>query len=438
LAAALVCAEAIGPVVFAGWDADGEPVGRPWPTPWIQITAANEDQTANVWRALLPMIRQGPLYDEIPDAGETRINVPGGGLIEPVTASFGARLGQRITCAVQDETHSWKPNNGGVKLADTQRRNLSGTGGRAIETTNAWDPADRSTAQLTEEAKQDDVHRDHVLAPASLSFSNKSERRKILRIVYGDSNISRGGWVDLDRIDAEAAELMTRDPQQAEQFYGNRPTPGAKQFIAADVWAGLARDLALVDGDDIALGFDGSINEDSTALVACRISDGLLVPVHIWNKPAGEDGIDWEVDPDEVGQLVDDCFRRFRVALMYADPHEWRSEVGKWSTKHGDGKHERVREFPTNSLTRIGPAVGQFRSDAMRATLIHNGDRVLAEHIANARTSKRGNWTVITKETEKSPKKMDGAMGAVIAYQARNDAIELGLVGRRTYYAYTA
>src|SRR5690349_12871538 len=38
--AAFICAEAHpeAPVLFDGWDASGEPVGRPWPTPHIQVT----------------------------------------------------------------------------------------------------------------------------------------------------------------------------------------------------------------------------------------------------------------------------------------------------------------------------------------------------------------------------------------------------------------
>jgi hypothetical protein len=87
-AAAMVCAEAAGPVLFDGWDAKGEPVGRPWATPHIQVTACSEEQTDNTWRALQPMIELGPLAaDFIPDTGLTRVNLPGGGLIEPVTAS---------------------------------------------------------------------------------------------------------------------------------------------------------------------------------------------------------------------------------------------------------------------------------------------------------------------------------------------------------------
>jgi hypothetical protein len=70
LVAAICCAEAAGPVLFDGWDAKGEPVGRPWATPHIQVTAGSEDQTANTWRALQPMIELGPLGDSfIPTPG---------------------------------------------------------------------------------------------------------------------------------------------------------------------------------------------------------------------------------------------------------------------------------------------------------------------------------------------------------------------------------
>jgi hypothetical protein len=147
----VVCVEAHpeGPVLFDGWDANGQPVGRPWPAPHIQITACSEDQSDNVWRALQPMIELGPLAEVFPDTGLTRINLPSGGLIEPVTASAVSRLGQRIHLSVQDQTESWLSSNGGHKLRDSQRRGLAGTGGRFFETPNAWDPTENSVAQQT-------------------------------------------------------------------------------------------------------------------------------------------------------------------------------------------------------------------------------------------------------------------------------------------------
>lgn len=140
--AAIVVAEAWGPVLFDGWDAAGEPVGKPWATPEIQVTAVSEDQTGNVWRALQPMVELGGLAADIPDTGLTRINLPDGGLIRPVTASPRSRLGNRATFAIEDQTESYLESNNGRALADNQRRNIAGMKGRWIETPNAWDPTE--------------------------------------------------------------------------------------------------------------------------------------------------------------------------------------------------------------------------------------------------------------------------------------------------------
>ena len=229
--AALICAEAVGPALFGGWDADGEPVGRPWSTPLIQVTASSEDQTDNVYRALVPMIDYGPLADIITDTGETRINLPGDGRIDPVTSKARSRLGQRVTFVVQDETGTWTKSNGGTSLATTQNRGLAGMGARGVEITNAWDPAELSVAQQTFESRVTDIYRDYRSAPKTLSYRNKVERRKIHRIVYGDS-----WWVDLDRIEAEAAEIMERGPAEAERFFGNRVVAGSDAWLPDGLW----------------------------------------------------------------------------------------------------------------------------------------------------------------------------------------------------------
>ncbi|MBV9487339.1 MAG: hypothetical protein JO246_14935, partial [Frankiaceae bacterium] len=168
LGAAVICAEGVGPVLFAGWAggddgyacADhgcrcgweypyepGEPMGMAWPTPLIQITAVSEDQTANAYDALRPMIDLGPLHDLIAKTGEEFIRLPNGGRIEPVTSSAPSRLGQRITFAKQGEAGLYTARNGMQKVADTQYRNLAGTSGRAFLDSNAWDPAEHSVAQ---------------------------------------------------------------------------------------------------------------------------------------------------------------------------------------------------------------------------------------------------------------------------------------------------
>lgn len=237
LTAAIICAESLGPVVFDGWDAEGEPVGRPHSTPRIQIAATTDDQTDNVYGHLLPMIQRGPLADEIPDAGVTRINLPYGGWIEPVTSKATSRLGQPITFAIQDETGIWTKANGGHALAKTQRRGLAGMSGRSIETTNAWNPAEMSTAQMGFESKVLDIYKDYRMPPAGLSYKNKAERRKIHKVVYGDS-----WWVDLDAIEAEAAEILETDPADAERFFGNRVVAGSDAWLPIGLWEKAYRD----------------------------------------------------------------------------------------------------------------------------------------------------------------------------------------------------
>lgn len=232
LTAAMICAEAIGPTVFGGWDADGDPVGKPRPTPRIQIAATTDDQVmTNVYGHLVPMIQRGPLYDQIPDAGLTRVLLSGGGSIEPVTSKATSRLGAPISFAVMDETGIWTRENKGHDLAKTLRRGLAGMGGRSVETTNAWNPAELSTAQMGFESKTDDIYRDYLKPPVTLSYGNKAERRRIHRHVYGDS-----WWVDLDGIEAEAAEIMETDPANAERFFGNRVVAGSDTWLPRGLW----------------------------------------------------------------------------------------------------------------------------------------------------------------------------------------------------------
>jgi hypothetical protein len=78
--ASIICAEAVGPVVFCGFAAGGETYrcsdygcgcgweyeyepgradGKPWVRPLIQLLATSEDQTDNVYAPLQTMIRAG-------------------------------------------------------------------------------------------------------------------------------------------------------------------------------------------------------------------------------------------------------------------------------------------------------------------------------------------------------------------------------------------
>jgi hypothetical protein len=426
LSAAMICAEAVGPVRFAGYDAAGEPVARPWVTPWIQVTATSEDQTDNVYRALRPMIDEGPLADLIPDTGDTRINIPGGGWIEPVTSSGRARLGQRITFSVQDETHCWLEANGGWKLAETQRRNLSGTGGRAIETTNAWDPSEQSVAQRTAEAAVRDVYRDHRVPPRP-SLTNKAERRRALRAAYGDSMTARAGspvkpWVNIDRIDGEAVEIAEKDPGQAIRFYWNIPDAGSGAWLEVEKWKARANPRDVPKGTPVVLALDGSDVDDWTGIRA-ETQDGYqFTPVYgpdrkpcVWN-PVEHGG---QVPRLEVASAVDELMAWFAVVRFYADPPYWETEIDGWAATYGD---KRVLRWETYRPVQMHAATERLLTDVVKADsgFAHDDDHITEVQVGNARKSPRPGRRYVLKKASPS-QKIDMCVVSVICHEAAGD-----------------
>jgi len=434
--AAIVCAEAApdGPVIFDGWDAAGEPVGRPWTTPHIQVTAVSEDQTDNVWRALQPMIELGALAADIPDTGQTRINLPGGGLIEPVTASARSRLGQRITMALEDETHSWLPNNGGQRLADTQRRNLAGMGGRFMETTNAWDPAELSVAQRTNE-KPVGVYVDYASPPAG-SVRNKRERRRVMTAVYADSLKSRGGWVDLDRIDLEVEALLDHDPAQGERFFLNRIHAGEGTAFDADKWKVACDATATVGPKElITIGVDGARFDDALAIVATEVVTGHQWPLIVLERPADADD-DYEHDFEAADGAMLEAFKVWEPWRVYIDPQHIERLVERWQGRWTD---KVVIEWFTNRPRQICYAVRNYNVAIGAGDMSHNGDLTMTRHVTNARKKLtnvhddegRPMWS-LQKDRPKSRNKIDAAMAGVLSWEARCDALAEGATKSKT------
>jgi hypothetical protein len=461
LTAAQVCAEGVGPVLFAGWAAGGEvydcrdhgcgcgflyeyepgePMGRAWATPLIQITALSEEQTENIYGALRPMIEYGPLAEIIPRTGEEFIRLPGGGRIDTVTSSAQSRLGQRVTFVPQDEVGLWNATNKMLKVADTQYRGLAGMGGRAVLTTNGWDPAEASVAQLAFESPATDINRDFVQAPANLSYGNKVERRKIHRIVYGDSLKTRGGHIDLDSIEAEAADLAARDIGQAERFFGNRIVYGAGSWLDGDLWDARAKPRTVPAGTAVVGGFDGSDTDDWTT-IRLQTADGYqFTPTYgpdqrpcIWN-PAEHGG---QVPRLEVAAAILEIFGRYRVVRFYYDPPGWKTEGQDWESQHGE---KVVVRWETYRLTQMHTAAVRLHTDVMKADtgFTHDGDKQIAVMVRNARKLPRpGMRYVLGKPSQQQ--KIDGAISSILANEAAGDVTAAGLwVTKSEAYAYSA
>ncbi len=459
LIAAHVCLEGVGPALFAGfagvddgyacvdhgcrcgWEyayEPGEPMGMSWPTPLIQITAFSEDSTENTYDALRPMIELGPLGDLIPKTGEEFIRLPGGGRIDTVTSSNQSRLGQRTTFVPQDELGLWTVANKMVKLADTQYRNLSGMGGRAGLTSNSWDPAEHSVAQREYDSAATDVYRQFVQPPKNLSYGNKAERRKIHRLVYPPDVLrENGGHLDLDSIEAEAADLVEKDPNQAARFYGNIVVAGAGAALDPEVWAALRAPIEVPVGTYIGLGFDGSVSNDSTVLRACTADGyGFSLEGWSWVRPVGEamaawqlehPGEEWTVPRDAVEEAVATAFARFKVGRMVCDQAYWRDEITRWQGLYGKDSEGKpiVLPFDTNSSAQIVPVFDRWKTAIRLGEHHHDGDEVVTAHVEALHQRKAkdqapdddGRTPLIPVKGD-DRRKIDGGLADMLAYFA--------------------
>lgn len=450
-AAAVVALEAVGPALFAGFAEAGdvyicgehgclcgwsytyeadEPMGMPWPTPLVQLLATSEDQVDNVYRPLQAMAR-GPYLSALMRVGEQFIRLPNDGRIDVVTSSAQSRLGNPITFALQDETQLYTAQNKLIRVAETMRRGLAGMSGRSMETTNCWDPAEQSVAQRTYESKSRDVFKFYEPPPPELRYQLKTDRRKI-----HEHNYAGSPHVNLDAIEAEAAEIAETDPAQAERFYGNRIVAGLGSWCDGDAWDARAKPKDLGKRPQVVLGFDGSDIDDWTGIRA-ETQDGYqFTPttsagLTIWN-PAAHGG---KVPRLEVAAAVDELFTLYDVVRMYCDPPYWETEVDTWAEKYGE---KRVLRWETYRPKQMHDAAERLLTDINKSDsgFTHDGCHDTALHMRNARKAARLNGRyVLTKPGD--GRKIDLAVCSVICHEAWGDTTAAKL-WRRKRYVYSA
>lgn len=435
LLAAIASTELLGPVQFDGFDSNGNAVGRPSYSPLIQLAAVSEAQTDNTMSLVIEMLAEGYAVDYYNlDIGKSRILVPGGKL-EPVTAQAKSREGQRPTFAVLDETHLWIPSNGGDKLAATIRRNLGKINGRSVETTNAYLPGEESVAEdsqsywesiLRGEVADPGLMYDFRQAPANTPYERSPERRSGLIMVYGDAAKENGGWVDLDRIEQEMDDPATKEAD-GRRFYFNQITQGSLQWVDPVKWnACHDKHLRPLDSRDaITLGFDGGLRDDSTALVACRIEDGAIFPIKVWEKPDGAK--DWEVDFVSVDLYVRDTLENYNVIRMNCDPAYWQDIVGRWAMDY-EGI---VWEWWTNRKKAMAESNERFHTAIMLGQMKHNNDEVITRHVLNAHIEETPWGDLLRKDIRGGSRKIDAAVASVLAFEARGEAIEDGFLAKK-------
>ena len=468
LAGFLVLFEALGPARFSHWAtvgetyeyaghvytfAESEPVGVPVTAPFIRCLATEETQAGNTYDNVHYNLTEGPLGEGLPRdaAGLTRIFLPGGGEIIPSTASNSAKDGGRETFTVFDETHLY--NRPELKrMYQTVRRNLAKrkiAEPWSLETSTMYMPGEKSVAEETHElakmiregkVKRQRLLFDHREADADVDLTDEAQVRAALHETYGPF----AGMMDLDRIIAEIYDPRN-DPSDSRRYYFNQPTSARDAWVSAPEWNSCYKDVEVKPGDEVTLGFDGSRKRsrgvtDATALVGCRVSDGHVFEIKIWEQPDGPAGEDWAVPVDQVDYEVTKAFETYKVVGFFADPARWESYVAKWEASYG--KQLKAKASLSNPVSwwmtgnrsyLVVRAVEQFATAVLDRELTHDGALALTRHVLNARRRVGRSGVTIAKAHPDSRDKIDGAVSAVLAYQARLIALSKGEATRSTF-----
>lgn len=472
--AAICILEALGPVVPDGWDADGRPVGMPWVrvrTPLVQIAAVSEDQVlTNTWSSLLEMLDprlDPPVLDNYRglEPLDTMVNLPRGKML-PITAAAATTKGARAVFSAWDQTEEWTLSNGGHRLRRVMADNAAKVGGSYIETPNAFTPglnsvaeqsAAAAEAQATGRAKLDKrLLYDHREAPPETDLTDYDSLLEGLRHAYGDSSKDpRGcvihdppcppGWADHDdhigRIwDADA------DEQESRANFLGQITHATDSWVSAPEWnarkAGQDRNPVpeLRTGDTITLGFDGSRGRakgkpDATALIGCRVSDGHLFQLEVWEADDDKTTWDtWSPPLPAIDAKIADAFKRYKVVAFYADPgRDWRSQVNTWEADYGSKVKVQVSKahpfewwMTGGRALKVEAAVEALEGAIRNGDMTHDGSYALTAHVLHARRRLSHGRLALGKSSPASTRKIDAAVAAVLAWQARLDSLAGG------------
>lgn len=450
LAAAMSLAELCGPVRFSHWDEFGMPVGKAQHAAWVQIAAVSKDQTKNTFRMFPVMMSKQLKEDYGLEVNKFVIHSAIGGQIEAVTSSPASMEGNRPTFVIRNETQWWGTGPGGEvndghEMADVIDGNITKIPeARILSICNAHIPGNDTVAEKDYDNWRDvqagkvvDTNKlyDALEAPADTPVSEippESEDPEGyaagidalldgLAVARGDSY-----WLPLEGILQSVLDTNNAITESRRKFL-NQVNASEDAWISPNEWNRLAltdKIFKLKKGDRITLGFDGSKSNDYTALVACRVEDGMLFKIRVWN-PELYGG---EVPREDVDAVVRSMFASYDVVAFRADVKEFEAYVDQWGKDFK--KKIKVNATPGNPIAfdmrgqtkRFALDCERFLDAVLERELNHDGDPTLTQHVLNAhKYPTTYDAEAIRKASKDSSKKIDAAVCAVLAFGARQD-----------------
>jgi phage terminase large subunit-like protein len=187
----------------------------------------------------------------------------------------------------------------------------------------------------------------------------------------------------------------------------NQWTATEDHWLPPAAWARCADpDATIPDGATVTLGVDLGLKHDFAAIAVVWVRDDgkVVVKAQAFEPPGGGESLSISV----IEQALRELAKRYRVTQCMYDP--WRFE--RSAQQLGDEGLLMVEHPMTNE--RTAPASARLYEAIVEGRIVHDGDPVLASHVAAGATvdTERG-WR-LTKRQAKL--KVDALMALLIAY----------------------
>lgn len=453
MGAAIAGNELVGLPVFDGISR-GKARAAEQPNAWVQILAVTQEQTKNTMR-LFPRLFTDEAKAEYGLAiGKEQIYALGDErFLQALTSNPAPLEGARPTFTLANETHHWRENNNGIAMYETLSRNAAksaeGVNGRLLQLSNAYEPGMDSVLERTRlayeaaQSRPDEILLSGVMydsleaAPeAPLVDENDPDVIvSVLESVRGDSV-----WLNIRRLRKQVEDPRIA-PSQSRRFWYNQIVASEDAWLDPLAVDAQRTDRTLQKGDEIALFFDGSKNDDATALVACRLSDGVVFTIGLWQSPPkrGRKNFDWVVPRADVNALVKQVFRDYKVLGFFADPSHtredgtldrfWQPMVDEWHRTYGPrlvvwaqpNRHAVSFDMANRNGegAKFVAAAELFVEELEGGDLFHDGNPELVRHLKHARRFPTQHGVSLMKDGPESPRKIDLAVCAVGARMVR-------------------
>ena len=225
---------------------------------------------------------------------------------------------------------------------------------------------------------------------------------------WPSANPGIGDLVDLE----DFTSAVKRTPEAEFKIKRlNMWVNAAQAWLPSGMWSNLGDSGEIGRDVPVVVGFDGSFSNDSTCLVGCTVeAKPRIFLIRAWEKQPTDDDT-WRVPIGEVEHEVLSLAGRYNLIELCCDPYRWAREMESWAAAGLP-----VVEYNSSSPARMVPATAKFYDAVTSDGITHDHDPTLARHIDNCAIKTDRLGPRIVKEHRGSPRKIDAAVCAVLAF----------------------